>query len=188
MSGRGKPQKRSEAVNEQGNQCEATHSKPWAAGEETIRTAKLPTVNHGKRAKKRWTSRTSATVLHTVYGVWRVPWYKYNQTLRRIMRPTTSYSLPTPPCPTLWSIARRRFLFLSAFSNYAPDYFLLSPASPLHCVEHGGVIAWLLCFPAAPVLFSIVSSRSSALSATSNYAPNYFLLPSLPTLPCSTLE
>jgi len=52
VSGRGKPQKRSEAVNEQGNQCEATHSKPWAAGEETIRTAKLPTVNHGKRVKK----------------------------------------------------------------------------------------------------------------------------------------
>ena len=97
-------------------------------------------------------------------------------------------TLSPPPCPTLWSIARHRFLFLSAFSNYAPDYFLLSPASPLHCVEHGGVIARLHCFPAAPVLFSIVSSHSSALSATSNYAPNYFLLPSLPTLPCSTLE
>jgi len=171
VSGRGKPQKHSEAVNKKGNQCEATHSKPWAAGEETIRTAKLPTVNHGKRVKKWWTSRTSTTVLHTVYGVWCVPWYKYNQTLCQIMCPTTSYSLPTPLCPTLWSITCHHFLFLSAFSNYATDYFLLSPASPLHCVQHSGVIARLLCFPAAPVLFSIVSSHSLALSATSNYEP-----------------
>jgi len=121
--------------------------------------------------------------------VWRVPWYKYNQILHQIMCPTTSYSLPTPPCPTLWSITRCCFLFLSAFSNYVPNYFLLSPASPLHHVQYCGVIAQLLCFPAVPILFSIVSSCSSALSATSNYVPNCFLLsPASPLYQCSTLE